>query len=34
MLYHYGGFYLDMDVESVKPLDNLLIDNFYIWFYR
>lgn len=24
ILYHYGGFYLDMDVESIKPLDNLL----------
>ncbi|MEE6162468.1 glycosyltransferase [Cylindrospermopsis raciborskii DSH] len=26
ILYHYGGFYLDMDVESIKPLDNLLAD--------
>jgi inositol phosphorylceramide mannosyltransferase catalytic subunit len=26
ILYHYGGFYLDMDVECLKPLDNLLAD--------
>jgi mannosyltransferase OCH1-like enzyme len=26
ILYHYGGFYLDMDVESLKPLDDLLAD--------
>lgn len=24
VLYHYGGFYLDMDVELIKPLDDLL----------
>ena len=23
-LYHYGGFYLDMDVEVVKPFDPYL----------
>lgn len=23
-LYHYGGFYLDMDVEVVKPFDDFL----------
>jgi len=26
ILYHYGGFYLDMDVECLKPLDDLLAD--------
>lgn len=26
ILNHYGGFYLDMDVESLKPLDDLLAD--------
>ncbi len=26
ILYHYGGFYIDMDVESLKPLDDLLED--------
>ncbi|HLP89579.1 MAG TPA: glycosyltransferase [Nostocaceae cyanobacterium] len=26
ILYHYGGFYLDMDVECLKPLDDLLED--------
>ena len=26
ILYHYGGFYLDMDVECLKPLDDLLGD--------
>jgi mannosyltransferase OCH1-like enzyme len=26
ILYHYGGFYLDMDVECLKPIDNLLGD--------
>lgn len=26
LLDHYGGFYIDMDVECLKPLDNLLED--------
>ena len=26
ILYHYGGFYIDMDVECLKPLDDLLAD--------
>lgn len=26
ILHHYGGFYLDMDVECLKPLDDLLGD--------
>lgn len=24
LIYHYGGFYVDMDYESLEPLDNLL----------
>lgn len=26
LLHHYGGFYIDMDIESLKPLDDLLED--------
>jgi len=26
ILYHYGGFYIDMDIECLKPIDNLLAD--------
>ena len=25
-LYHYGGFYIDMDIEFLKPMDDLLED--------
>lgn len=25
ILYHYGGCYIDMDVECLKPIDNLLL---------
>lgn len=27
ILYHYGGFYMDMDIECLKPIDDLL-ENF------
>ncbi|MHC5717413.1 MAG: glycosyltransferase family 32 protein [Nostoc sp.] len=26
ILHHYGGFYIDMDIECLKPLDDLLAD--------
>ncbi|MBO3458683.1 glycosyltransferase [Aetokthonos hydrillicola Thurmond2011] len=26
LLYHYGGFYIDLDIEFLKPLDDLLED--------
>ncbi|MEC4813576.1 MAG: glycosyltransferase [Scytonema sp. PMC 1069.18] len=26
ILYHYGGFYMDMDIECLKPIDDLLED--------
>ncbi len=26
ILHHYGGFYIDMDIECLKPLDDLLED--------
>ncbi|RUS95013.1 hypothetical protein DSM106972_091730 [Dulcicalothrix desertica PCC 7102] len=26
LLYHYGGFYIDMDIEFIKPMDDLLED--------
>ena len=29
-LYHYGGIYLDLDVEILKPLDDLLENDFFI----
>jgi len=27
LLYHYGGFYFDMDIKMLKPLDNSLLNN-------
>lgn len=29
-LYHYGGIYLDLDVEVIKPFDSLLLDDLMI----
>lgn len=29
-LYHYGGIYMDTDVEIIKPLDTFLDTNFFI----
>lgn len=26
LLYHYGGFYIDLDIEFLKPIDDLLED--------
>ncbi|OYE04339.1 glycosyltransferase family 32 protein [Nostoc sp. 'Peltigera membranacea cyanobiont' 232] len=26
LLYHYGGFYIDIDIEFLKPIDDLLED--------
>lgn len=26
ILHHYGGFYIDMDIECLKPIDNLIED--------
>ena len=32
IIYQHGGIYLDTDVEIIKPLDDLLIDNFFAGF--
>lgn len=31
-LYHHGWVYLDIDVELIKPLDDFLKDQCFIWF--
>ena len=33
VLYHYGGIYLDTDVEVIKPFDDLLCDDAFMGFY-
>lgn len=32
IIYHYGGIYLDTDVELIKPLDSLLANNGFFGF--
>jgi len=32
VIYNYGGIYLDIDVEVIKPLDNFLKDNMFTGF--
>lgn len=27
ILYHYGGFYFDLDIEAIHPLDDFLLNN-------
>ena len=33
LIYHYGGLYVDVDIECIKPIDSL-IDNECIFFYE